>query len=743
MNDCRAIDRRDFLKFTGLSSAGLIFGMRLGAQEDSADRLAPDLFVSLESDGTIHIVAHRSEMGTGIRSVLPMVVADELGARWEDVRIVQATGDAKYGSQNTDGSRSIWRFYDRMLLAGATAGQMLSQAAATRWGVGPETCQRRDSQVIHEPSKRRIAFKELIAEAAALPVPNAENLVYKDPKDRQYIGKGGALVDFKDIVHGKAVFGADIRLPDMLFAVIDRSPVHGGTARQFDATAAMAVPGVQSVETIAPFKGVHAFQALGGVAVLATHSHAAIQGRNQLQTQWNASPHDGYDSEAYRSALLETASKGGKVVRQKGDYAKAIERLKKHEASYYVPHLLHEPMEPPVATADYRDGQCLIWAPTQNPQAAQSTVAAALGIPPEKVIVRVTLLGGGFGRKSKPDYVAEAAILSKQAGRPVQVLWTREDDIRHDYFHSVAAVRVEAGVDDDGYPQAWRMCTVFPSINSTFAEKVTHASAGEMSMGFNDLPFDIPHLLCENGEALAHVRIGWLRSVANIQHAFAIHSFIDELAVAAGIDPLTYLNRVLGPDRLLDLKAEGADYQNYGGPYATYPVDTARLKAVLNAAAKSAGWGQPMPKGVGHGIAVHRSFLSYIAIALRVRVTDGKVQVEQADVAIDCGLAVHPDRVQSQMEGSVVFGLSLAMMGGVTMSRGQVNESNFHDAPVARIADANMPIRVTILPSQAPPGGVGEPGVPPLAPALCNAIAAATGKRIRSLPIADHDLSQA
>ena len=743
MNTIASFSRRDFLRLSGMTCSGLILGFSAKGDTSSSENLSPDIFLTLEPSGAIQIYAHRSEMGTGIRTVLPMVVADELGADWEDVDIKQATGDKKFGSQNTDGSRSIWKFFDRMRTAGATAGFLLNQAAAARWNVDPGTCQRNASHVIHKESGKRIAFKELVVEAAKLPLPEADELVFKSPAERTYIGKGKKVVDFADMVSGKAVFGADVRLPNMLFAVVERSPVLGATWKDFDEEAPLTVNGVSQVVTIAPFKAPHAFQALGGIAVLADHTYAAIKGREKLKTQWGTSEHDTYDSDGYRDELMATVEKEGVVVRQKGDYKEAVKGLKTHSASYYAPHLLHQPMEPPVATADFKDGRCIVWAPTQNPQAAQDVVATALKIPASQVTVHVTLLGGGFGRKSKPDYVAEAALLSQKVGRPVQVVWTREDDIQHDYFHSVAALKLEAGLDKNGYPEAWRMRTAFPSISSTFAKGVVQASAGEMGMGFSDLPFDVPNILCENGPASAHVRIGWLRSVANIQHAFAIHSFVDELAARAGIDPLTYLNRVIGRDRKIDLKAEGAEYSNYGAPIEKYPVDTARLKHVLNTAARSADWGRPLPAGQGQGIAVHRSFVSYIAIAVRVRVLGRKMWIEQVDLAIDCGLAVHPERIRSQMEGSVVFGISLAMMGKATMKKGAVEQSNFHDAPVARITDAKPKINVSLIQSDAPPGGVGEPGVPPFAPALCNALFAATGKRIRSLPINEYDLAEA
>jgi isoquinoline 1-oxidoreductase beta subunit len=425
------------------------------------------------------------------------------------------------------------------------------------------------------------------------------------------------------------------------------------------------------------------------------------------------------------------------VVRNAGDVDKGFAGAAKTlEAEYYTPHLAHAAMEPLVAVADVRDGKCTLWAPVQNPQAVQDTVAAAIGVDKNNVICNVTLLGGGFGRKSKPDFCAEAAILSKQLGKPVKVVWTREDDIRFDYYHSVDAMYLKAGLDSAGKPAAWLQRTVFPSIDSTFGLGVKNPGAGELGMGLVDTPFDIANFRAENGEAVNHVRIGWLRSVANIYHAFAICSFADECAHAAGRDPKDYLLDLIGPPRIVDLKAQGADYANMG-PIETYPVDAGRLRKVVETVAEKSGWGKrKLPKGHAMGIAAHRSFLSYIATVVEVSVgAAGKISIPRVDTAVDVGMIVNPDRVRSQLEGAAVFGASLALMGEITATAGKIDQSNFHDYPVARMNEAPLETRVYIADSDAPPAGVGEPGVPPFAPALCNAIFAATGKRIRELPI--------
>jgi isoquinoline 1-oxidoreductase beta subunit len=403
-----------------------------------------------------------------------------------------------------------------------------------------------------------------------------------------------------------------------------------------------------------------------------------------------------------------------------------------------VPHLPHVPMEPPAAVAEFKDGKCIVKAATQNPQAVQDTVAAALGIDKKNVICHVTLLGGGFGRKSKPDYVAEAALLSKAVGKPVKVAWSREDDIRFDYYHAVAAMYLKAAVDAKGRPTAWLQRVASPTIASTFAPGQTLSAPFEMGMGWVDLPFDIANLRAENGPAKNHVRIGWLRSVSNIYQAFAAHSFVDELARMANRDPVEYLLDVIGPARKLDLKG----YTNYGKPQEQYPVDTGRLRRVIELAAEQSGWAKKKPaKGRALGIAAHRSFLTYVAAVVEVEVdASGRIRIPRVDIAVDAGRVINTDRVKSQFEGASVFGAGLALMGEVTASGGQIQQSNFHDAPIARIHESPIATHVHIVPSEAPPAGVGEPGVPPMLPALTNAIFAATGKRIRELPINKHKL---
>jgi isoquinoline 1-oxidoreductase subunit beta len=751
MSTIENVSRRGFLK-GALASGAFIIGMQVVPKIVRAEGAAtatgisdsvfrPDLFVGIQTDGTVTIIAHRSEMGTGIRTTLPLILADELDADWKRVKVEQAIGDTRYGSQDTDGSHSVRDFFDVMRQAGATARVMLAQAAAAQWNVPVAECAADLHTIVHRPTGRKAGYGDLALAASKLPVPKKEELQFKPKSAWRYIGKPAASVDIKDLCTGKAVFGMDARMEGMVYASIEHPPVLGGKVKSLDDKDALKVAGVQQTVTIDPFKPPHAFQPLGGVAVIANNTWAAFQGREKLKVEWDDGANAAYNSAEYKKQLQETARKPGKVARNAGDVDAAFAKGGKIiDADYYVPLLAHASMEPPVAVADVRDDKVTVWTATQNPQAVQTEISKALGVPKENVICNVTLLGGGFGRKSKPDYTVEAAVLSKKVGRPVKVVWRREDDIQFDYYHAVAAMYMKAALDDKGQPTAWLQRSVFPTISSTFAPNQTYGSGGELAMGWTDVPFDIANLRVENGPATAHVRIGWLRSVANIYHAFAVQSFVDELAHAASRDPLEYLLAALGPPRNIDLKAIG--YSNYGGTPDAYPIDTGRMRRVTEMAAEKAGWGKrKLAKGAGLGISVHRSFLTYVATVVEVEVDDkGKVRIPRVETVVDAGMVVNPDVVRAQFEGAAVFGTSIARSGEITATAGRVDQSNFHDYKVARMNDAPVQTHVTIVESSAPPAGVGEPGVPPFVPALCNAIFAATGKRVRELPLSRNKL---
>jgi len=732
------VSRRGFLQ-GALASGAFVLGAKLIAEPVWADAappavFQPDIFLAIASDGAVTIVAHRSEMGCGSRTALPLIVADELDADWSKVKIDQAIGDPKYGEQDTDGSHSVRSYFDQMRQIGATGRAMLISAAAVQWNVSAKDCSTEPHFVVHKASGRRLDYGELAAAAAKLPVPKKEDVPLKTRSQWRYIGKeNNALFDLPEIVRGKAIFGMDAAMPGMVYASIEHPPVLGQKIKSYDDKAALKVAGVKQTIAIPTVEPPHVFKPLGGVAVIADSTWAAFQGRKALKIDWDSSPHSVYNSSEFRKTLEATSRQPGKVVRNVGDVdAEFAKGGKIIEAEYYTPHLAHASMEPPVAVAEYRDGKVLAWAPTQNPQAVQETIAGVLGIKKEDVTCHVTLLGGAFGRKSKPDQVAEAAVLSRQLGKPVKVVWSREDDIRFDYYHSVAAMYMKAAIGPSGNPTAWLQRTTYPPIGSTFNPAARYAD-DEMGLGWNNLPFDIPNHRAENGPADYHVRIGWFRSVANIYHAFAIHSFADELAHAANRDSVQYLLDLVGPARIVDLGLKGEEAEEA----KNYPLDTARWRRVIAVAAERSGWGKKtMGKGRGMGIAAHRSFLTYVATVVEVEVDNkGQVRIPNVWTALDAGTVVSPDNVRNQFEGAAVFGTSLAMYGEITAKNGVIQQSNFNDYQLTRMNHAPRHIEIHIVPSDAPPAGVGEPGLPPFAPALYNAVFAATGKRVREMPL--------
>jgi len=867
------ITRRDFLRQTGVGAGALVLGCHISPQGLFAENIrhisAPlNNFVAIEPlHGTIIIMSHRSEMGQGIRSSLAAVLADELEADWSRVVVRQADADAvRYAvpnpigvqpryivsnSQATNGSRSMASYFRPMRLFGAAIRLVLVRAAAKRWQVDPAEVVAEQHKLRHKASGRSYGYGNvlLLAEAKKVPVPTVDevNAALKPPKNWRFIGRKMPFFDAPDMVNGKAIYGADVDLPGMLTAMIVRCPVANGRVKSFDATAALAVPGVRWVGMVLPddflvVGGVGAgFIPHAGVAVLAVNTWAARQGRRALKVGWDlgqnslATANAAYDSRTYRGELEAATASRGKQLRSKGDVYGAFEQAHKVvEGSYYVPHLAQAPMEPPVAIALYENGHWEIWSPTQGPEATQHWVGLAMLRPknpldwllwgvveqdeyegaPElwvaqqgfndalgkalggldlpalikrrdelngevgsKVKVHVTLLGGGFGRKSMPDYAIEAAFLARQhPGVPIRVQWTREDDIKFSYYNAVSHQYLKAAVDSNGHATAWLQrsaftsffATLFPAAPDLFAKARAATQNGgeypfgsgiELGQGLEDLPFDMENLRIENCAAQSHIRVGWMRSVANTYHAFAIHSFADELAVAAGRDSKDYLLQLIGKGRILDLQAEGVwDFDNNGFPVEPlltelpggqripilpgYPPDARRLRAVVERVAKEAGWDEKVkeykarPKGRGLGIAAHRSSLSYVAIVIDVSLDESnELTIHEIDAAIDCGIAINPDRVYAQMEGGIIYGLSLALYGEITVKDGAVVQRDFDDYPVLRLSQTPRNIFVHLMPSVEPPTGVGEPPVPPVAPALANAIVAAGGPRIRELPL--------
>jgi isoquinoline 1-oxidoreductase beta subunit len=701
----------------------------------------PLVFVAIGEDGIVSIVCHRSEMGQGVRTGMPMIIADELEADWARVRVVQAPGDEeRYGNQDTDGSRSTRHFFMPMRRCGAAARQMLEAAAAASWQVPVTEVRAQNNEVVHTATGRRLGYGALAKAASSLPLPAPDTIRLKDPAQFRYVGAAKVpLFDGPDIATGKAQYGMDTHLPGMLYAVIARPQVLGGKVVHYDAKAALKVPGVVRVVAIAPTPGPAGFNPLGGIAVIARNTWAAIQGRKALKITWNDGANAHYDSAAYRTALESSARKPGKVVRNNGDATAALAAAAKRvSAEYYLPHLAHAPMEPPAATARFEQGKCEVWGCFQSPQGARDLIAARLGLPVANVTVHVTLLGGGFGRKSMSDFGIEAALLAKEMqGPPVKVVWTREDDLQNGYFHTVSVEHLEAGLDGEGHPVAWLHRSVAPSIGSLFDANARRQANFELGMGVINVPFAIPNIRIENPEAVAHARIGWFRSVSNIPHAFAVQSFIAELAAATGRDPKEFLLEVLGPLRVVTPQMMSDTYNDGESP-ERYIVDTGRMRNVIELAAKQAGWGRKLPKGSGLGIAAHYSFASYVAAVVEVAVdARGALSIPRVDMAIDCGAVIYPDRVRAQLEGACVMGVSAALTGAITFSGGRAQQANFHQYEVLRMPAAPREIHVHLVPGDysRPLGGVGEPGLPPIMPALCNAIFAATGKRIRQLPI--------
>jgi len=696
------MERRDFLHVTGTLTAGLVIGFRIPDRRGVAP-FAPNAWLRIGTDDSVLVIVDRSEMGQGVTTSLPMLLAEELEADWTKIRFEFAPADKAYinqlfGIQGTGGSSSVRAAWKPLREAGAQARTMLIAAAAQTWAVEPSSCRAEAGAVIHAATNRRLTYGGLAQRAAGLPVPAEVQL--KDPKDWRLAGKPTKRLDTRFKVNGTAQFGIDVRVPGMLTAVVARSPVFGGTVRTFDATAAKAIPGVR-----------HVVQISSGVAVVGDGYWPAKQGRDVLKVTWDEGPVAQVSSASISSLFAQRATQDGAVARHDGDAVGALAgAAQRVEAVYEMPFLAHATMEPMNCTAHVRAGAVDIWAPTQNQTGVQMIGGQIGGVPPEKVAVHTTYLGGGFGRRFELDFIIEALETSKAAGAPIKVIWSREDDIQHAQYRPANYHQLRAGLDASGRPVAWTHRIVAPSIMARmFPQMVKNGLDGEAVEGGVGLPYAVPNVHVDYQLTDTGIPVGFWRSVNNSFNAFAVEGFIDELAAAAKQDPYEYRRTLL----------------------ANAPRD----RGVLELAATKAGWGTPLPAGRGRGIAVYKSFESFAAQVAEVSVSPaGDVRVHRVVCAIDCGLHVNPSTIEAQMQGGIVYGLTAALNGAITIENGRVTQSNFHDYRMLRLAE--MPVvEVYIVPSNEAPGGVGEPGTPPIAPAVCNAIFAATGKRIRKLPI--------
>ena len=735
MTKIQNLSRRNFVKVFGLASGGILLGCNTtGDKKDFIPKLtaengfAPNLFINIKKDGKITLIASRSEMGQGIRTSLASAIADELEADWSYISLKQATGDEKYGNQNTDGSRSVRTMLEPMRKMGATAKMMLIAAAAKKWNVSKNDCIAENHYIVNTKTKAKIFFGNLVEEASKITLSESEEIKLKETKNFKYIGKTLKSVDLKDFTHGTAIYGIDKRIPNMKFAAIARCPVTFGTVKSVDKSAAEETAGVEKIiqmDRMIPPTGKF-FGMLGGVAVIANNTWAAFQGKLNLEIDWDFGDNKEFNTDTYDKKINERLLENGKLVPgSRGNVTNAFKESEQViEATYHVPHLVHAPMEVPNATAWFQGDRCEVWAPVQDPQTARSEIAHFFNLDIQNVTVNVTFLGGGFGRKSKSDFVVEAVALSKEINAPVQVVWTREDDIQHSFYHSSSTQSIKGSLDKNGQVSGWLHKVAFPSIVSSFKPLSDYASGFELGQGFINNPYQIENFRFENAKAEAHLRIGWMRSVIHIHSGFGINSFIDELASKANKDPLAFHLELLGKDRIIQGKS-------------AYPFDSKRFKNVLKIATDKANWGIKLPEGHGFGLAVHYSFYSYVATVVEVSSKDDKIKVENIWTAIDCGLVLNKDNVKNQLEGAAIFGMSFTLFGKITAKEGAIKQSNFHDYPMTRMIDAPN-IDITIIDNmETAPTGVGEPGVPVIAPAICNAIFNATGKRVRTLPLMD------
>lgn len=714
------VSRRTFLKTASIAAGGLVIGVTFPAnalvekgilKDESVDLNA---FIHLAENGDTVIYCGRCEMGQGISTALPSAVADEMEADWQRVSVKQGDADEKFGPQATGGSASIRVMYQPMREAGAAAKTMLIAAAAKVWKISPDNCFAQSHFVINKTNQQKLGYGELASIAAKMPTP--EKPMLKKKSDFKYIGTKLPRHDQKEVIVGKRIYGVDTKLPSLKYAAIVHCPVLGGSLKSLDKTEALKVKGVTDVVEIPRFDV--PFGSIGGVAVVADNSWTAQQAVKKLKIEWDLGENVVYNTKEYKQQLIANVEKPATLAAERGNVNKAFKAAKhKLNATYTGGHLSHSPMEPNASVVWVQKDSCEVWASTQSPADIKEVLGQYLKREPKDIVVHVAMAGGAFGRKYKCDYVHEAAVISEKTGAPIQLIWSREEDMRTGYYHSINAQHIEASMDERGNVTGWLHRAAFPSIATLFDPSVIRAPKGSLNQVTNHL-FGVKNFRAESGDAKAHTRIGWYRAVYAIFYGFAFSTFADELAYKAGKDPLSFVNQLFDNNQKKQQQK-----------------DVKRAKTVLALVAEKANWHnrENLPEGQGIGLAVHYSFKSFVAMAVHVEVNNDDIKVLNVDCAIDCGQVLNIDGATAQMEGAVVMGMSLALSTEITFRGGAVVNSNFHNYPVMRITD--MPnVRVHIADSDESPTGLGEPGVAPFAPALSNAVFAASGKRYRDLP---------
>ena len=694
--------RREFIKVVGLSGGGLFLASYVPFQNvltnpsNEPKIFSPSVYLRIDSNGVVTVIFHRSELGQGVKTALPMLVAEELEVDWEKIVIEQSDADTKYGNQSTGGSTSIRLNYEPLRVAGATARMMLITAAAARWNVSPENCYAEKGYVINKLTDEKSGYGELVEDASKLPV--LKNVPLKDPKDFKLIGKRIHRVDTPDKIYGKAKFGIDIVIPGMFYAAVSRCPVFGGKVKSFDATRTKSLPGVVNV-----------YQISSGIAVVADSTYRAFKGRDALNIEWDYGKYANVNTEDIRNELTKYTNEDGYEFESKGDVKKEPEKGEKEIAALYeVPFLCHAQMEPMNCVARVENDKAEIWAPSQTPQDARTQSSNVLGMSEDNVTVHITLMGGGFGRRLVNDFAVEASEISKASGKPIKLTWTREEDMKFGWYRPPSMNVLEGSVSEDGKPLKYSHHVIAPSIiQMRFASNLP-PSQYDIKEGAVGLQYQIPNMRISGTIISTHIPISWYRSVYNSQNPFASECFIDELAYAANKDPYEFRRDML--------------------------PDDSRLKNVLNVAAEKSGWGKTLPKGKGRGIAIAECYESYNAQVAEVTIVGNKIKVDRYVVVVDCGIVVNPDIMESQMQGVIAFALSGALKGKITIKNGRVEQGNYDDYPILRYNE--MPkVEVHYIKNFFKVGGIGEVGMAACPPALCNAIFAATGKRIRRLPI--------